>query len=1462
MNDQFDEPKYTINPLRSKIESNTMETTTHNDTDTIDDISCCRSSFTTRLMPILIYIIVVLSCLLLFVCFDIILSTAENNIKVDQNLWESRFWALPGLQTSFYVAILLTTASVIVRCSPMSQYKRPKRKELIEVKRNMFMKKQQLLKAQLIKSRYFLIGLFLLGSLLVTLLPSLTLRERPPLRGPVDRGNCTSTKLLKDNNIEICDLVYDGSQFVQLAKNLPELEAVANLGRDDQILETVRILANLAEYKPAFSYLMVNVGFIGDLGRLLDPKKKCVDLMFNFFCADIVEPCTYSSCTTISPNCSVVWYDNWIQCGIKDCETDDSCKIGPELFAPKKIIELMDKVLGFLKMRVLSLLRDEGSNDVAAMVEHGFNRIKYFARNNINGNSTECQDWKDTDPLTNEELNKNKTTCDPNITTVALPEKRYYHDSSSILLTTLGIGVIFVGVYGSGFRFPKSDIVLVFAFVLGLFVTLVVFVGGVNVERASVTELNSTSDPELQMWASFYYIISWMCYRHALLMFIPETPKPMKTKTKSKTEKHTKCKCFSSSKKWITRIKRFRSEVLSSRGKYYLILFYTREMLEVGFQLTGVINSSGETEAYSVYLTSLVVGANLIVVPIVLEVLLIRSGPTLATGVTMFVESLFDKMFLVLSVLLRSTKTTIGGTSFAERFLRHGLTLVPALSFALYRSSYIKLGDRYRQNSKTQSLKQLQLTTIENGGTSAKLKRTSSIRRQSLVTMKDKQSIVLSFVRVISVVFVFLGLFIIISITNRYLTILNHCEKELGEIANHFYPKFYFSNNGLITGDVSCFEEHYVRLNATGKLKDVLRLKENELMYSRMKNLTSIDVSNNMLESLPQSFGYVSNLKQLNINDNPNLYDLPYILCEDRHDFEIKMTNTRAMLEIDWSGQILALAKARNVMPKFSIGQHCIASLSSTLLNLSLADNQLACSQQYDLKTWAINKTSGDKYHYNNQQCDSTKGDSTTSYTLIKAGNECSSSDTELRSSGTLEDCHQACRSQSCCDFFVFGINSKAGYCYWEKTSSKSCPEGWKSNQYDFYQMESDEHLIGKNKCSFDRITQFRVLSYLNLRNNSIGSIRNSVSLPTQHILATNLSKNGNGGISLEMNPIDNIVLLSMTKKILNGWFEIVKTINASQITHVESRLLNVEEKQLETFELNRLKQVKFVDLEGNKLTDMKLIAKHLPESTEWLDLSGNNINAIDGNPFETLPNLVQLSLYEQLIPGLQTIEPGVFSPLKKLQHLILGETRIIKLHEKTFLGLDSLRDLLLYRKDTRGYKIEKDTFFGLKKLESLDLCADGLQIDPGGLNGLEKLENLRLKGRVSSRYTLIKAGNECLSSDTRLRSSGTLEACHQACRSRSGCEFFSYGINNRAGYCYWEKTSSKSCPEGWFSHNYDFYQMSFDFELFLPLVSLKTLRISHAYGPYMKLLQEFLTNNVSVAAVVFDLDQKECARL
>ena len=97
------------------------------------------------------------------------------------------------------------------------------------------------------------------------------------------------------------------------------------------------------------------------------------------------------------------------------------------------------------------------------------------------------------------------------------------------------------------------------------------------------------------------------------------------------------------------------------------------------------------------------------------------------------------------------------------------------------------------------------------------------------------------------------------------------------------------------------------------------------------------------------------------------------------------------------------------------------------------------------------------------------------------------------------------------------------------------------------------------------------------------------------------------------------------------------------------------------------------------------------------------------------------------------------------------------------------------------------------------------VSVEPGFV--LESGASLVVKRRKVKGYTLIKAGNECKSSDTQLRSSGTLEECNQACISKSGCAFFSFGINSKAGRCYWEKTSSKSCPEGWLRNSYDFYE-------------------------------------------------------
>ena len=81
----------------------------------------------------------------------------------------------------------------------------------------------------------------------------------------------------------------------------------------------------------------------------------------------------------------------------------------------------------------------------------------------------------------------------------------------------------------------------------------------------------------------------------------------------------------------------------------------------------------------------------------------------------------------------------------------------------------------------------------------------------------------------------------------------------------------------------------------------------------------------------------------------------------------------------------------------------------------------------------------------------------------------------------------------------------------------------------------------------------------------------------------------------------------------------------------------------------------------------------------------------------------------------------------------------------------------------------------------------------------------------VSGASVKIKADVECKSSDEWLGSFSTLEKCAAACAAKDGCEHFIYGKasgpkGDKAGRCYWEKTSDSSCSSGWEADSYDFY--------------------------------------------------------
>ena len=274
-----------------------------------------------------------------------------------------------------------------------------------------------------------------------------------------------------------------------------------------------------------------------------------------------------------------------------------------------------------------------------------------------------------------------------------------------------------------------------------------------------------------------------------------------------------------------------------------------------------------------------------------------------------FFEKLFDKIFVVLSVLLRDTKTTISGANFTEKLLRHGLTLLPAFRFAMHPNPYKKLVERYQlhttlashagQNNASFSSRMATISshshrlsttstmsttsTKSNELTSSNLPRKpthkstmstmSNIsfnrnrkKRKSLILMEKNNVVMYWVIKAAALISCSLGLFVLVMISLRYHNITQFCEQEIGAIAHCAIPRFYFSD-GLLFGQVRCGETMYLSFNCSGKLSGVKQLKENAGMYSRMTNVTSIDISmNNDLQSVPDSFASIPSLQFLNIS--------------------------------------------------------------------------------------------------------------------------------------------------------------------------------------------------------------------------------------------------------------------------------------------------------------------------------------------------------------------------------------------------------------------------------------------------------------------------------------------------------------------------------------------------------------------------------------------------------------------
>jgi predicted chitinase len=75
-------------------------------------------------------------------------------------------------------------------------------------------------------------------------------------------------------------------------------------------------------------------------------------------------------------------------------------------------------------------------------------------------------------------------------------------------------------------------------------------------------------------------------------------------------------------------------------------------------------------------------------------------------------------------------------------------------------------------------------------------------------------------------------------------------------------------------------------------------------------------------------------------------------------------------------------------------------------------------------------------------------------FTLIKLDHECNSADEYLDTYATQQECANKCAATPGCSFFVYGKGMfVGGRCYWEKTATAACSEGWDSDSYDSLQL-------------------------------------------------------------------------------------------------------------------------------------------------------------------------------------------------------------------------------------------------------------------------------------------------------------------------------------------------------------------------------------------------------------------------
>ena len=507
-----------------------------------------------------------------FVIFDIYLTTEKSIGGATQSKWENRWWSLPPLQLIFYVGVLFACCKFILQLSKPIDPDQGQRQRPCQQKR----------------FNVIFLVLLVLSGILVLSIPEITRRQLGATAKKVQRGNCTYSHLehVQKGGAGLCPYYSVNPHYFQLN---PTWGDIGVKNTEKNIMDAYLLLQKVYEYLPLITTM--------DLQDLEQTKlmfsPKCGDEVLNFVCALISTPCKHEDCSQPSKesklSCQLKWFDDVVQCGVNQCLVVSGCDATSD-FSFKNVERLLKRVNDLIDTYLVTTLKDTMNEQEKILLKLVFHALWTSAGQLVNGttHSSVCDSkWWDNDPEQLNNMNSNETSCNPEITTFRWSGAEQYYDGSIVLICAIVVACILLLLYGNHPTIPRPGYVRIVSVLLGLSLTAFTFVGGVNVERASISSVDQSINIELQFWASLYYIVSGMCFQHSILMVFPETPTELAAAAGVAATKPKEESPMSRRKNSIRNSHLIQStlgfknfvvkDVFSSRGKYYFLRFYAKE---------------------------------------------------------------------------------------------------------------------------------------------------------------------------------------------------------------------------------------------------------------------------------------------------------------------------------------------------------------------------------------------------------------------------------------------------------------------------------------------------------------------------------------------------------------------------------------------------------------------------------------------------------------------------------------------------------------------------------------------------------------------------------------------------------------------------------------------------------------------------------------------------------------------